>query len=343
MAEQLTQSNHYVPQSYLRRWANRDSMLWASRLLVPDARMPLWKQATTRGLAKHQNLYTRIIAGKTSDEIERWLNEEFETPAQASIDKVVSNSRLISEDWQKIIRFVAAQDVRTPARLIESIKRWDSTLQTLIDEVLEDAVKEFTQAKRLGVVVNTTSHPHSSYFPIKVSKELNPDEQCGTLKVETVAGRGLWLFSLRHLLTATLRVLLTHKWTILLCPKDLSFITSDDPVVKLNYHAPESYDFKGGWGSKGTEIFMPLSPRHLLYARVGHNPPPRNTVLSYEMAQQFQRLIAEHAHRFVFSDRPDEHLPEIRRRHVNLEAYLSERKMWEEWHDMQVKAEQDLR
>lgn len=342
MTAQITCENHYVPQSYLKRWAGLDGKIWTSRLLVPDERMPLWKLASARGIAKHQNLYTRIAAGRDTDEIERWLNEEFETPAQASIEKAIADERLSPQDWRQIIRFVAAQDVRTPATLHESMKRWETDLQTTIEEILAETVSKFSEAKQSGVAVETSPYPHAEYFPIRTTIELLPGAEHGHLGVEMIAGRGLWLFSLRHLLTKTLQVLFTHRWTILKCPDGMRWLTSDDPVVKLNYNSPKSYDFLGGWGSVGTEIYMPLGPRHLLYTRIGHRPPDRGTVLSFELANCFQRFTVENAHRFVYSTYQDDRLPELRRRHVSAEAFESEAKQWKNWHAQQTKAEQDL-
>lgn len=74
--------------------------------------MPLWERASIIGIAKHQNLYTRIVSGQDTDEVEHWLNEEFETPAQVSIEKTIADERLNSQDWHHIIRFLAAQDLR---------------------------------------------------------------------------------------------------------------------------------------------------------------------------------------------------------------------------------------
>jgi hypothetical protein len=342
MVNQHTQENHYVPQSYLRRWAGTEGKIWASRLLVPDDRMPLWKYASVKGVAKHQNLYTRMVAGRDTDEMERWLNDEFESPAQASIAKAISGDRLSDEDWRLIIRFVAAQDVRTPAKLHEAMKRWESGLQPLIDEVLEDSVMALTESKKSGALLQTEPHPYSDYFPIKVTKNLLPEAEFGTLHVETIAGRGLWLFSLKHLLTQTIQALHRHKWTILVCPQGVQWLTSDDPVIKLNFVSDENYNFRGGWGSRGTEILMPLGPQHLLYTRIGSRPPQKGTVLSIELAQSFQKFTVEHAHRFVYSTQPDEQLPKIRPRHVSAEAYDSEAKQWMSWHIDQTKAEQEL-
>lgn len=119
---EVTRNNHYVPRSYLKRWADEIGRVWSYRVLVSHRNVPLWKQRSTKGLAYHEHLYTRLIATGETDDIERWLNNEFESPAQESIDKAVSNGRLAATDWEKLVRFLAAQDVRTPARLSEQLK-----------------------------------------------------------------------------------------------------------------------------------------------------------------------------------------------------------------------------
>lgn len=343
MIEQRTQANHYVPQSYLKRWAGENGKIWTSRLLVPDARMPLWKQASVRGLANHQNLYTRLVAGKESDEIEHWLNQDFETPAQASLDRAVADERLSAEDWQRIIKFLAAQDMRTPARMLELRKRWEQTLQSTVEEAVEDSVKAFAAAKASGEPLDIAPHPFADYIPVKITTSTAPDAEHGTLQVHTIAGRGLWLFSLRQLLTNTLRALLKQRWTILKCPEGMSWLTTDDPVVKLNYYSSALYDFNGGWGKPGTEIFMPLGPRHMLYMKVGARPPAKGTILAPECAQEMQRFAVEHAHRYVFSGKEDADLQNMRPRRVSAEAFSAEASQWKNWHDEQAKAEQDLR
>jgi hypothetical protein len=59
--------------------------------------------------------------------------------------------------------------------------------------------------------------------------------------------------------------------------------------IPLNYYARGRYDFKGGWGNKGTEILLPLSPHHLLYTRVGHRVA-RNAMLNRQSPNIFKDL-----------------------------------------------------
>jgi hypothetical protein len=341
-AKEFHRDNHYVPQTYLKHWGDAGGRVWAYRVLVAHPNAHLWKHTSTKGLGHHAHLYTRVVASDLTDEVERWLESDFETPAGKVIQKVVDDARLTSQDWLHLIRFLAAQDVRTPARLMEMLQRWNQTLPQLIDDTLKDSVKKLEASKRDGKPLDRGSPIDAGYFPLRVTTELVPGEEQGILRAETIVGRGLFLFNLKHLLTKTVNALLAHKWTILRAPKGIEWLTSDDPVVRLNYHNSTKYDFGGGWGSNGTEIFLPLSPHHLLYTRIGTMPPQRGTVISAELASQLQRFTIEHAHRFIFSATPEKSVSELRPRIVDPAASVAEVEQWKRWHEEQTTAERDL-
>jgi hypothetical protein len=63
---EFVRDNHFVPQSYLRRWAQDGNKVWARRLLVPHANVPHWSPHSIAGIAKAKNLYT--MASKKSGE-----------------------------------------------------------------------------------------------------------------------------------------------------------------------------------------------------------------------------------------------------------------------------------
>ncbi|WP_238347298.1 DUF4238 domain-containing protein [Pseudomonas taiwanensis] len=114
--------NHYVPQSYLKYWTIEGKVL-AYRLLVPHEKSAVWKPYSTKSVAVLRHLYTRLSGSEASDEVERWLERDFETPGFASIEKVVSESQLTREDWNNLFRFAVAQSVRTPAQMESFFKR----------------------------------------------------------------------------------------------------------------------------------------------------------------------------------------------------------------------------
>jgi hypothetical protein len=334
--------NHYVPCEYLKHWASSGRRVWAYRILVAHENMPLWKESSIIGIAYHSYLYTRVVAGHESDEIEEWLEREYETPAEDALQKATSDGRLTPSDWRVLVRFLAAQDVRTPARLVENLQRWYKTMPDLFNNTLQESVRKLESMNSRGEKLPPAKSPLVEYFPLRIKTETNPGHEFGTLRAESVVGRGLWLFGIKHLLSKTAEFLHQHRWTILSPPKGMKWFTSDDPVIRLNYHDPKKYDFGGGWGSKGTEIFMPLSPSHLLYTQIGTRPPRRGTQFSLDQAELIRRFIAEHAHRIIFAAEPDTHVPRLRPRMVSADLVRDEKMQWSKWHEEQTAAERNL-
>lgn len=340
--QEFHRDNHYVSQGYLKRWASSPERLWVYRILVSYARVPVWKEASAKGVAYHSHLYTRIAAGKETDDFERWLDREFEAPAEEPLGKATSDARLTPNDWNRLVNFLAAQDVRTPARLVEGLQRWQQILPSILDSTLQESVRKIEQAQEAGEIVQRDPRGDSEYIPLRVTREIEPGHDVGKLKAEVLVGRGLWLFSMRHVLTKTVTALKQHKWSILSPPRGMNWITSDDPVIRLNYYRHGKYDFKGGWGKVGSEILLPLGPRHLLYTRIGHRPPQRGEI-PRDQAELIQRFIAEHAHRLIFSAAPDPEILKLRPRTVNADLWRDECDQWRKWHDEQTAAERELR
>ncbi len=342
----MKRDNHYVPRSYLKRWAADDGKLWSYRVLVSHPDVPLWRRASTRGIGYHEHLYTRIAATGESDDLERWLDAEFEAPAEEAIEKVVSNRRLTPTDWRRLARFFAAQDVRTPARFVENLDRWSQSLPTMIQDVLQESVarletmsdaqreQEFREARKEA----------DERTPFRVTVEKRADGDGGWVRGETIAGRNLWIWSIRQLLTNSsgLRALETHRWTILTPPEGVRWCTSDDPVLKVNFNSLQDYNFGGGWGSVGTDLLLPLGPHHLLFTQVGKRVPARGTPMDAQKAYLVQRFTAERAHRYVFADAPDSFIPTVRPRTVNAAELARESDQWKRWHAEQSSAERDL-
>jgi Protein of unknown function (DUF4238) len=231
MCAELHRDNHYVPRSYLKRWSHDGTKLWTYRTLVSSARVRPWREASLRGIAYHEHLYTQIAASGESDEIERWLDTEFEAPAEPVIERAIAGQRLLPADWEVLIRFFAAQDVRTPARLVENLRRWSETLPTLIQDTLTSSIAEY-QAMTPEQKEKIRERPPSlGDIPFRTSIQRDTERGGGWVKSEVVSGRKLWLWSIQHLLTGIVAALLRHRWTILTAPSGIEWITSDDPAI----------------------------------------------------------------------------------------------------------------
>jgi len=334
--------NHYVVCLYLKRFSSDPGHVFTYRILVAHLRVPVWKRDSIKGVAYHKHLYTRIISGVESDELEIWLDREFEAPAEEPLRKATTGLQLAETDCYKIVRFLAAQDVRTPARLTEVLLRSNKTMPAVLQECVEGAVQKLEEARRSGKPIKQSKFPNSEILPIRVTTEINPGQEFGTLKASTIVGRSTWLFSIKHLLSHTANILQNHKWTILRPPDGMNWFTSDNPVVRLNYSSDQKYDFKGGWGSPGTEILLPLDPQHLLYTQIGQRPLARGSVVSHAHAKLIRRVIAEHAHRYIFSSSEDLEIPSLRPRTVSADIVRHEKNQWQSWHEEQSRAEREL-
>jgi hypothetical protein len=147
---------------------------------------------------------------------------------------------------------------------------------------------------------------------------------------------------MRHALEHTWEVLRQHKWTILKPPEGSTWFTTDNPVVRLNFTNPAKYDFKGGWGSPGSEILLPLDPQHRLCTQIGKRPPLRGETMPPLQAGLVRRIIAEHAYRMIFTLGQDAEIPRLRPRVEDDAEFRRDRERWARWHNQQVAAELEL-
>lgn len=53
-------------------------------------------------------------------------------------------------------------------------------------------------------------------------------------------------------------------------------------------------------------------------------------------------MIAQHAHRRIYSLEEDEKIPQLKPRVVDAKAFRNERALWEAWYEDQSKAERSL-
>jgi hypothetical protein len=334
---QVTRDNHYVPQLYLKQWSPDGLRVWAYQTLVSHDNVPEWEYRSIKQVAFQRDLYTEIEDGKEVDKFEKWLEAKFEGPVQGSIQKVLNDKPLSPLDWERLIGFLGAQDVRTPLNYLESSERWKRTLPNLMENILKKSVHKLKQNKLSSTKpISTTSYPEfDDLFKIEIKQSESEQSHIGA---EITVGRKLWLQSQRRLLTKTISVLKNHKWCIVRPAQGLQWFTSDHPVVKLNYYPGGNYDLKGGWGKKGGNIFMPISPKHLLFTQIGDDIPDYITLLP-EQTIQFQVLLAERALRWIFAQEQLKIISKFRPRYVNPDIYKREIAMWDNWHKHQKQAE----
>ena len=328
------QNHHYSPQGYRRGWSQDGNTVSAYRILVPSSEYPEWERRSLRSLAQHTDLYTTVHSGTESDEVERWLNEEIEVPAAEPLAKVRSGKALTDTDWENLARYVGSLHVRTPASLSERLERWKKELPELLDSTMQK-VKDRIANPGCISIDDALPEPSPVQHPLPLRVSVEPTETSGVsaLRADLTIGRELWLHEIRQLLTSTVDVLTKHEWRIMQPASGLSWFTSDNPLVRLNWYGEEGYDLRGGWGRDKTDLFIPLSPDHLMYTQVSVDLP--GGILPLDITQKFQSMIAENAHRWIFATSPKRRVAWFRPRVVDRDAFVTEEQAWDRWHEEQ--------
>ena len=323
----ITHNNHYVPQFYLRNWSKDGRTIYAYNLLVSDRRVPYWKKESIKNAAVWHDLYTRKIGQEEIDDFETWFDREFESPAKPVFDKLLQGERIT------LSRFVAAQHIRTPARLDSILELERQMLPSIMEDVLQ----------KLNRQARSENYHHFQKFSAEkddsIPLKVNLDKENGFVKVETIVGKGTYLYAVKHLLTETIKHMYGHRWNIIHAANGISFPTSDDPVICLNYRNEQNYTFNGGWGLKHANIIMPISPKLLLFTEIGSKNSCSFLDNSLYWSNFFRKIIIEHAHRSVFADVPQKGMLAINPRIVSKELYAKDRKTAIYWHKEQTSAE----
>ncbi|WKD51131.1 DUF4238 domain-containing protein [Microbulbifer spongiae] len=336
-------NNHYVPQLYLKQWVDSENKVCIYKTLVSHENEKIWRKKSIASIAYQKHLYTQLITGSESDDLEKWLDKNYESPAQAPIYKAVNDKKLSKHDWYVLVRFLACQDVRTPARLLEHLSRQSHKQEQILQDILERIKHDSENDLLLYSGAAEDSCELDKSFPLKVRVERNPnDSEMDRLRVESYIGRATWIHSLKHLLKYSEKVLHQHKWSIIKPARGYSWPTSDNPVIKLNYTDENNYDYGGGWGRERGNIFFPLSPQHAMFVQIGDKPILKGTRLSEALTKQVKKFIVEHAHRSIFSNSYDKEVIKLRPRIIDPNAVKNEEKQIKDWHEQNNKFEKEF-
>jgi len=87
---------------------------------------------------------------------------------------------------------------------------------------------------------------------------------------------------------------------------------------------------------------LPLTPKHILYTQIGNSNNKNIADYSYEYSVLFQKLIIEHAHRYVFARTQIKGMLKLHPRTVDADLFQQEKKVLDSWHGEQMKGEKEL-
>lgn len=223
MAGNKPSKHHYVPQGYLRSFADTKNILF-----VTNKEFSTIRQTSPKGVGYIKDFYTvDTIDEKNSAEVEEKLSK-VETKSIPLLDKLTCANDLPNDEWADIAIYIALQYGRTP----HMRNRMDDAAVILVNNYLKDTLAEalnnpekYAELERGMAEKNPDTPPMPTRESIakmvlgpRILDEFNLDN--GTY-VQSVF-RTAWEIADR---------LLKKHWTILHAPKGSSFITSDNPMT----------------------------------------------------------------------------------------------------------------
>ena len=327
----ISRNNHYVPQFYLQNWGE-DNEVWTYELLVAHENVPLWTSTSIERTASIENLYVRVDKVKELDDFEKMFNSKYENLAANSLYKANNDMRLTVDDWEKMIDYTAAQIVRTPAFYV----RLQPVLLNAFNKGMEDILEEMKHIDKDMLLEHKENAINQDRISLPINFERTgkmADENHEYIQISGTVGKSTWFWAIENSLLNTLKKLHQYRWSILICDESIELPTSDNPVVCINHFSKDMYDFFGVIGRVGNEIIFPVSPQRALYLQIGKKHPPRIKLNTNESIK-IKQVIVENAFRYVYSHVKDAKISEIRPRIVDLDTFLSDKKMVSEWYEL---------
>lgn len=340
MSQKIAHRNHYIPQFYLKNWSLDGKTIQTYSILVSNANVPYWTRRSIKSTAVWNDFYTRVVGDEELDDFEHWFDQKFERPAKPVFDKLLNDEKLSKEELKIFSHFVFAQHLRTPAAYLRLTEYNSKIVPNVMNEVCGKLSKASKYELQRSVSHQSAASKSTEdiLFPLKISL----DRENNIVETKTIMGKGLYLHDLRHLLTSTVKVSERLNWQVIHAAEGISFPTSDDPVICMNYNNEYDYDFRGGLGQKHSNIIMPISPKLLLLSEIGVKKKSSNLDYFPTYSRLFREMIIRHAHRYVYADHPQKGMLALNARVVNRDIYEYEQQNIARWHIENVKAERNL-
>lgn len=338
----ITRDNHYVPRFYLKGWSANGSTILTYDLVVKNERVPHWKHCQIKSMACWRDFYSQTADGVVSDAFERMLNSEYETPSIRAFEKVKKNEYVERKDIDSLVNYLVAQMVRTPQWYL-SMAKLESALfpevaTKAVREVLDRCSTEW-QCKDGSACEDGLEESSSARLSIPIKAELTKDG--GPVVVESYSGRTSNLaFATRVLDGVVGNTIRSCCWTVQRCPEGYFLPTSDNPVVVAGSLGSGGLGIEAGAGVRGTVIFMPIDPSHLLFTVRGFTPQRIESAF-WELLStgEIVKLITLNATRYIFARCPIQEVERIRSRIADAEYWKELEKERKEWHDIQSELE----
>lgn len=259
---------HYVPQFYLRQWADGDEKIWMYGVNgKAPIRISIDEVAFERGLYSHPP-----VDGIPPLTMEKKLAEGENIYARFWPEMVDRAGNIRTR--KNVARFIALMDARNPRRK-KFLTNTVAYFQKLAGQMKADKKIEIVGQSKIVL--------------------LRPAEIKETFNAENTQSAFVNLMPEQAELIS--EILVNRRWGIIFSDTP-AFATSDSPVV---LHRGTSTQVSFGFATPGTMIFFPVSPTRMVVIDDSWQYDFAHYKLTNPDA--FNKIIAEAAVRFVYADK----------------------------------------
>ncbi len=283
MSQGITANQHYVPQSYLKRFATGEEQVY-----VFDKSLMKQFRTKIRNVASERYFYDASANEEDEDadvqELEK-LFQMVENHFIVAVDEIVSlvkeGRNMKPEQKTAMAYFLHVQQTRT--------RKIRNRQKEMLDRMLMNLIE--TQLKLRNY--DLEDFDIAAEWDEKAVMNIQADMMFNYQEVEHFLER-----------------LLDHIWFIGINETDRALWTSDDPVV-IRAHKYHSIMSMAGTASKGVEIAFPLTPKMILilFERTFHkdlaNRPYEHIMLNEEDVAYYNEMQVEQSRRQIFSSGED--------------------------------------
>lgn len=315
-------------------WENSDRNIQVYKKIVSNENEALWRKKKLSQIGYLNDFYivyngqSKDNSEQYSDNFEEIFNKTFENRLGRILKKIDEGRDLENKDWITLFKFISVQRYKT----LDGYLR----IQQLSIEIMEEILPTLEQAILAGNFssprpmenITTIALP----FDIEIGKE---KDGYMNLLVKFISGRNCWLNQLIRLMDRLYISLEKHSWSLVKAPLNKEWITSDNPVITLNYYNKDHYDFNGGYDSPNANIIVPISPKYLLFTQIGVKS---ESVWQADMEfyEKIIKFICENATFSIFSRNENKLVEKYSKREVNNQINNLGRTLFEEYQEKEV-------
>lgn len=296
-------NEHYVPQAYLRGWANTKDQIWVFDKQDPKRAPFITKVRNVASEARFYDFGEQIIA-----ESREYLDQhpDFET-ADPGIREALLNPQIVENHFSTVESELASVLADVTAAIDSSGAIPDEHKEFLAYYITKQLIRTpefrrsyFEDMERVGdsLAQQLIAHRFGRQAVGRVRLQLNvnevPYEHARVLFDPKVTNTGM-------------EILLQHHWRVGVNTSDQPLFTSDHPVVMRSHVSNGLY----GIGAHGIEICWPLSPQYALillderYFNSSAASSQSLIQLSPDNVMYYNSLQTSQAYRWIFSSNSD--------------------------------------